>query len=85
VRAKNNHQQANRTGNRNRADTENHEDNQDNCTFDSKPVGRGIHGDYSILVALNFYSLIWNTNLGLYSDYYLFLTRREVFNDGLPL
>jgi hypothetical protein len=55
VRAKNNHQQADRTGNRNGADAEYHEDNQDNCTFDSEPVGSGIHGDDSILVALKIF------------------------------
>lgn len=48
LRAKNNHQQTNCTGNRNGADAENHEENKDDCTFDSEPVGRGIHGDYSI-------------------------------------
>jgi hypothetical protein len=48
VRAKNNHQQTNRTGNRNGANAKNHQDNKDDCTFDSEPIGNGIHGDYSI-------------------------------------
>jgi hypothetical protein len=45
--AKNNHQQANGTGNRNGADTKNHADNKKYCTFDSGPARNVIHCDYS--------------------------------------